>query len=138
RPPPPPTSTPSLTRNHRRTRTEQRAMDASDPRRSIPRTDRLLALPDGIAAGEHLTHPTVSALVNERQTAARTGRIPRAEALPTLGSRLGTRTAPSLTPGRNATRTPGHANRGRAPLSPAATRAVTAAAGYVDVEVDLA
>src|SRR5690625_1957755 len=113
-------------------------MDASDPRRSIPRTDRLLALPDVIAAGEHLNQATIKAVVNEVQTAARTGRIPVAEVVPTLVSRLGTRTASSLTPVLNATGILVHTNLGRAPLSPAATRAVTEAAGYVDVEMDLA
>src|SRR5699024_4078416 len=113
-------------------------MVESDPRRSIPRTDRLLALPDVIAAGEHLNQATIKALVNEVQTAARTGRIPVAEVVPTLISRLGTRTASSLTPVLNATGILVHTNLGRAPLSSAATRAVTEAAGYVDVEMDLA
>src|SRR5699024_1938390 len=113
-------------------------MDASDPRRSIPRTDRLLALPDVIAAGEHLNQATIKALVNEVQTAARAGRIRVAEVVRALVSRLGTRTASSLTPVLNATGILVHTNLGRAPLSPAATRAVTEAAGYVDVEMDLA
>jgi L-seryl-tRNA(Ser) seleniumtransferase len=113
-------------------------MVESDPRRSIPRTDRLLALPDVIAAGEHLNQATIKALVNEVQTAARAGRIPVAEVVPTLISKLVTRTASSLTPVLNATGILVHTNLGRAPLSPAATRAVTEAAGYVDVEMDLA
>src|SRR5699024_2665677 len=53
-------------------------------------------------------------------------------------SKLVTRTASSLTPVLNATGILVHTNLGRAPLSPAATRAVTEAAGYVDVEMDLA
>ena len=112
-------------------------MVESDPRRSIPRTDHLLALPEVIAAGEHLNQATIKAIISEVQTAARTGQIPVAEVAPTIVSKLGSRSASSLTPVLNATGILVHTNLGRAPLSPAATQAITEAAGYVDVEMDL-
>ena len=46
--------------------------------------------------------------------------------------------ASSLTPVLNATGVVVHTNIGRAPLSAAAVEAVVDAAGYVDVELDLA
>ena len=112
-------------------------MVESDPRRSIPRTDHLLALPEVIAAGEHLNQETIKAIISEVQTAARTGQIPVAEVAPTIISKLSSRLASSLTPVLNATGILVHTNLGRAPLSPAATQAITEAAGYVDVEMDL-
>ncbi|UVI36032.1 L-seryl-tRNA(Sec) selenium transferase [Brevibacterium spongiae] len=112
-------------------------MVATDPRRNIPRTDRLLADPEVIAAGEHLNQATIKAIIAEVQTAARTGEIPVAEVAPTIISKLGSRAASSLTPVLNATGILVHTNLGRAPLSPAAAQAVTEAAGYVDVEMDL-
>ncbi|WP_152348987.1 L-seryl-tRNA(Sec) selenium transferase [Brevibacterium sp. CFH 10365] len=112
-------------------------MVESDPRRSIPRTDHLLVLPEVVAAGEHLKQGTIKAIISEVQTAARTGEIPVAEVAPTIVSRLGSRSASSLTPVLNATGILVHTNLGRAPLSPAAARAITEAAGYVDVEMDL-
>lgn len=112
-------------------------MVESDPRRSIPRTDRLLALPEVIAAGERLNQATIKAIVSEVQNAARAGEIPVAEVAPAITSKLGSRSASSLTPVLNATGILVHTNLGRAPLSPAATQAITEAAGYVDVEMDL-
>ncbi|WP_423058356.1 L-seryl-tRNA(Sec) selenium transferase [Brevibacterium linens] len=112
-------------------------MVESDPRRSIPRTDHLLAFPEVIAAGEHLNQETIKTIISEVQTAARTGQIPVAEVAPTIVSKLGSRSVSSLTPVLNATGILVHTNLGRAPLSPAATQAITEAAGYVDVEMDL-
>ena len=108
-----------------------------DPRRSIPRTDHLLALPEVIAAGEHLNQATIKAIISEVQNAARAGEIPVAEVAPAITSKLSSRSASSLTPVLNATGILVHTNLGRAPLSPAATQAITEAAGYVDVEMDL-
>src|SRR5699024_8170198 len=104
-------------------------MVESGPRRSIPRTDRLLALPGVIAAGEHVNQAPIKALVNEGQTAARASRTSVAEVLPTLISKLVPLTASSLTPVPHATGILAHTHLGRAPLSPAATRAGTGAAG---------
>ena len=112
-------------------------MVESDPRRSIPRTDHLLALPEVIAAGERLNQATIKAIISEVQNAARAGDIPVAEVAPTIVSSLASRSASSLTPVLNATGILVHTNLGRAPLSPAATQAITEAAGYVDVEMDL-
>ena len=112
-------------------------MVESDPRRSIPRTDHLLALPEVIAAGERLNQATIKAIISEVQNAARAGEIPVAEVAPTIVSSLASRSASSLTPVLNATGILVHTNLGRAPLSPAATQAITEAAGYVDVEMDL-
>lgn len=112
-------------------------MVESDPRRSIPRTDHLLALPEVVAAGERLNQATIKAIISEVQYAARAGEIPVAEVVPTITSKLGSRSASSLTPVLNATGILVHTNLGRAPLSPAATQAITEAAGYVDVEMDL-
>lgn len=112
-------------------------MVESDPRRSIPRTDHLLALPEVIAAGEHLNQATIKAIISEVQNAARAGEIPIAEVAPAITSKLGSRSASSLTPVLNATGILVHTNLGRAPLSPAASQAITEAAGYVDVEMDL-
>ncbi|MCU4297315.1 L-seryl-tRNA(Sec) selenium transferase [Brevibacterium permense] len=108
-----------------------------DPRRSIPRTDHLLALPEVIAAGEHVNQATIKAIISEVQTAARNGEVPVAEVVPTITSKLGSRSASSLIPVLNATGILVHTNLGRAPLSAAATQAVVEAAGYVDVEMDL-
>jgi L-seryl-tRNA(Ser) seleniumtransferase len=112
-------------------------MVESDPRRSIPRTDSLLALPEVIAAGETLSQATIKTVITEVQTAARAGEIPVAEVAPTVISRLGSHSASSLTPVLNATGILVHTNLGRAPLSPAAQQAVLDASGYVDVEMDL-
>ena len=108
-----------------------------DPRRSIPRTDHLLALPEVIAAGERLNQATIKSIISEVQSAARAGEIPVAEVARTIVSSLASRSASSLTPVLNATGILVHTNLGRAPLSPAATQAITEAAGYVDVEMDL-
>ncbi|MEY9257380.1 L-seryl-tRNA(Ser) seleniumtransferase [Brevibacterium epidermidis] len=108
-----------------------------DPRRSIPRTDHLLALPEVIAAGERLNQATIKAIISEVQNAARAGEIPVAEVASAIVSSLASRSASSLTPVLNATGILVHTNLGRAPLSPAATQAITEAAGYVDVEMDL-
>ena len=116
---------------------ENAVLADTDPRRSIPRTDRLLALPEVITAGERLSQSTIKAVIWETQSAARTGEIPVAEVVPTLISRLGSHSASSLTPVLNATGIIVHTNLGRAPLSEAARRAVADAAGYVDVEMDL-
>lgn len=112
-------------------------MADTDPRRSIPRTDRLLVLPEVITAGERMSKSTIKAIISEVQSAARTGVIPVAEVAPTIIRRLSSRSASSLTPVLNATGIIVHTNLGRAPLSEPARQAVADAAGYVDVEMDL-
>lgn len=112
-------------------------MVEADPRRSIPRTDRLLALPEVAAARDRLGEATIRALIADAQDAARTGRLPVAEVVPTVIAAVTSTSASSLTPVLNATGIIVHTNLGRAPLSPAAQQAVIDAAGYVDVEMDL-
>ncbi len=112
-------------------------MSHSDPRRSIARTDVLLASPPLAAAVSRLGRRSVRAAVTAAQERARRGEIaPDAvarTALATLPAR-----ASSLTPVLNATGVVVHTNLGRAPLSSAAVEAVLDAAGHVDVELDLA
>ncbi|GAA0034498.1 L-seryl-tRNA(Sec) selenium transferase [Brevibacterium metallidurans] len=109
----------------------------TDPRRSIPRTDYLLALPEVADARDRLGEATIRALIADAQSRARRGEIPVAEVTPTVIAAVTDRQASSLTPVLNATGIIVHTNLGRAPLSPAAVDAVVAAAGYVDVEMDL-
>jgi L-seryl-tRNA(Ser) seleniumtransferase len=108
-----------------------------DPRRHVPRTDVVLADPRLAAARESLGAGLVKDAVTRAQELARSGTISptgvadaAAASLPPL--------AASLTPVINATGVIVHTNLGRAPLSGAARDAVTAAAGYTDVEFDLA
>jgi L-seryl-tRNA(Ser) seleniumtransferase len=108
-----------------------------DVRRDIPRTDVVLAEPAVAAAVGVLGRDLVKAAVTEAQQRARAGEIAPDEvtsavlaALPLL--------ATSLHEVVNATGVVVHTNLGRAPLSGAARDAVVAAAGYTDVEYDLA
>ncbi len=112
-------------------------MQPTDERRRIPRTDTVLADERVAAAGRGLAASTVKASVNAAQARARAGQIsPDAvveEVLLTLPAG-----ATALRPVLNATGVVLHTNLGRAPLSAAALDAITRAAGYCDVEFDLA
>jgi L-seryl-tRNA(Ser) seleniumtransferase len=108
-----------------------------DPRRLIPRTDQLLALPPVRRARDRLSEGVVRALVREIQDRARRGEIAPDEVEPAVLAALETRSASSLTPVLNATGVVVHTNLGRAPLSAAALDALVTAGGYVDVELDL-
>lgn len=112
-------------------------MTETDPRRLIPRTDQLLALPQVRQARERLDDGVVRRLVREAQERARRGEIPPDEVEAVLVESVGAQKASSLQPVLNATGVVVHTNLGRAPLSPAAVEAVVAASGYVDVEMDL-
>jgi L-seryl-tRNA(Ser) seleniumtransferase len=109
----------------------------TDVRRTIPRTDAVLAEPAVAEAVRVLGVGIVKAAVIAAQQRARAGEIaPRdvtASALAGLPS-----LAASLRGVINATGVVVHTNLGRAPLSAAAREAVVAAAGYTDVEYDLA
>ena len=109
---------------------------ASDPRRRVPRTDALLAEPQIALAVARLGRPLVKEAVGAAQDRVRRGEIaPEAvvdavlDALPDI--------AATLRPVLNATGVLLHTNLGRAPLSPAARRALDVAAGPCDVELDL-
>lgn len=113
-------------------------MASADPRRHIPRTDHLLALPQVAAAMSRLGTERVKTIVLSAQAAARAGEPAGADVEATVIEAVGSARASSLTPVINATGVIVHTNLGRAPLSAAATAAVADAAGYVDVELDLA
>lgn len=113
-------------------------MSTTDYRRLIPRTDDLLAMPGVAAAREWLSETEIRRVITEAQQQVRDG-----EGLPqdvgrTILERLARRESASLTPVINATGVVIHTNLGRAPLSADARRAVELAAGYADVEMDLA
>ncbi len=109
----------------------------TDPRRSVPRTDVLLADPRLVEAAGRLGPGPVRAAVGSAQDRARTGQV-RADAVADLAVALLPARATTLRPVLNATGVVLHTNLGRAPLSPAAVSAMVAAAGYVDVEYDVA
>ncbi len=112
-------------------------MATDDVRRRVPRTDLVLADPRLVAAHERLGRAAVKAAVTAAQDAARRGEIAPEDvadaavaALPPL--------ATGLQPVLNATGVVLHTNLGRAPLSGPAVDALAVAAGYVDVEYDVA
>ena len=113
-------------------------MSTEDPRRRIPRTDRVLADPRVRAAAGGLGDAAVRAAVVSAQDRARGGEIAPEAVVDTVVASLSARGASSLTPVLNATGVVVHTNLGRAPLSDAARQALLGAAGYVDVELDLA
>lgn len=109
----------------------------ADPRRRIPRTDHLLALPPvreaTAAMGEHVVRDLVRAV----QGRARQGLIAPEEVEAALVTALDSAGPSSLRPVLNATGVIVHTNLGRAPLSGAAREALADASGYADVEFDL-
>lgn len=113
-------------------------MSTEDPRRRIPRTDQLLAHPRVQAAGEAMSERVVRDIVSAAQDRARRGDITPEQVLEEILAAVGERPAASLRPVLNATGVIVHTNLGRAPLSEAARRALADAAGYTDVEFDLA
>ena len=113
-------------------------MDPVDPRRLIPRTDDLLALPAVSKARSRLNERVIRNLVRQIQDQARRGELPPGQVEGTLIAAVADRTATTLRPVLNATGVIVHTNLGRAPLSEDAVEAVIAASGYVDVELDLA
>ncbi|MGM7668728.1 L-seryl-tRNA(Sec) selenium transferase [Microbacterium sp. A93] len=110
---------------------------AGDPRRRIPRTDDLLALPELVAARDRLSGTVLHGLVSESQDRARRGVLSPDEVQAEVLAAVAARTATTLHPVLNATGVVVHTNLGRAPLSAAAVEALVASSGYVDVEMDL-
>ncbi|HYN28314.1 MAG TPA: L-seryl-tRNA(Sec) selenium transferase [Dermatophilaceae bacterium] len=107
-----------------------------DARRAVPRVDTVLADPRLAEPLARLGRGVVKAAVREVLASVRTGGRPPGAAVEAVLSVLPTR-ASSLRPVLNATGVVVHTNLGRAPWSAAAVEAATAAAGTVDVELDL-
>src|ERR1700691_1254579 len=108
-----------------------------DSRRTVPRTDLLLADPRLVAAERRLGRALVKAAVGRAQQRAREGQIEPGQVADAAVAELPARAA-SLTAVINAAGVLVHTNLGRAPLSAAAAEAIAAAAGNCDVEFDLA
>lgn len=113
-------------------------MTQVDPRRMIPRTDQLLALPRLRQARSRVGDHVLRTLVREVQQQARRGDLAPEDVEQAVLAALATYLPTSLRPVLNATGVVVHTNLGRAPLSTAAVEALVAASGYVDVELDLA
>ena len=108
----------------------------ADARRLVPRTDAVLADPAVAQAVSRLGRDTVRAAVQTAQAQARAGDITPDQVVASTLAALPARST-SLRPVLNATGVVIHTNLGRAPLSDAAVEAMSAAAGTVDVELDL-
>jgi L-seryl-tRNA(Ser) seleniumtransferase len=113
------------------------AQDAPDPRRSVPRTDTVLADPRLQDATRTLGRGLVRTAVAAAQDRVRAGDLAPGDVVGAALDALPAR-ATTLHPVLNATGVVLHTNLGRAPLSAAAREALVAAAGTVDVELDLA
>lgn len=108
-----------------------------DPRRRVPRTDAVLADPLLAAPLARLGRDVVKTAVLAAQARARAGEIGPSDVVAVAAAAL-PGLATSLRPVLNATGVVLHTNLGRAPLSVGATQAMVFAAGYTDVELDLA
>jgi L-seryl-tRNA(Ser) seleniumtransferase len=108
-----------------------------DPRRAVPQTDTVLADVRLVEPQRRLGRARVRDVVRASQEAVRSGTVLPGQLVEHVLDHLPER-ATSLTPVINATGTVLHTNLGRAPLSDAARAALLVAAGYVDVEYDLA
>ena len=108
----------------------------ADPRRLVPRTDALLADPRLVEAAHRLGRGPVRAAVLQVQQQVREALLPPEAAADAIVHALPEHAA-TVHRVINATGVVLHTNLGRAPLSAAAITAMTAAAGYVDVEFDL-
>lgn len=131
RPPPPPQQLTTTTASQWNWRA------GLDIRRRIPRTDTLMADTRLAAAAGRLGQSVVKSAVIMAQQRARNGDILPEQVVAAAISDLPA-FASALRPVINATGVLVHTNLGRSPLSGAAIEAVIAAAGYVDVELDLA
>jgi L-seryl-tRNA(Ser) seleniumtransferase len=112
-------------------------VDGQDHRRRVPGTDTVLADPRVEVEVARVGRSTVTSTIRSAQDRARRGEIAPEAVVDRVLADL-PRASTSLVPVYNATGVVLHTNLGRAPLSPAALDAVAAAAGYTDVEFDLA
>jgi L-seryl-tRNA(Sec) selenium transferase len=110
----------------------------TDPRRRVPRTDAVLADPRLEAAAATVGRVRVKAVVAGAQERARRGEIRPEDVAETAVREAAALPAAGLRTVLNATGVVLHTNLGRAPLSPTAVAALDAAAGYADLELDLA
>lgn len=113
-------------------------MTQVDPRRLIPRTDQLLALPSVQEARDRLGEHAVRAVVRDIQDRARRGDLAPDQVQDAVLASLIAHRNTRLRPVLNATGVVVHTNLGRAPLAASAVEALVSASGYVDVELDLA
>jgi len=109
---------------------------SADERRRVPRTDTVLADARLVAATERLGPALTKRAVTAAQELVRNGAIMPEQVADAAVASLPER-ATTLRPVFNATGVVVHTNLGRAPLSAAAVDAITAAAGYTDIEMDL-
>jgi len=109
----------------------------ADARRRVPRTDVVLGDARLAEAVTRLGRSTVKEAIAAAQEQARQGVLDPTAVADAAVAGL-PETATSLHEVINASGVVLHTNLGRAPLSDAALRAMEAAAGYVDVELDLA
>lgn len=115
---------------------EPRVAFDSDVRRSVPRTDVVLADPRLQSAVERLGRARVKDAVSRAQQKVREAQLAPPDVVTAVLEDLAT-SATSLRPVLNATGVLLHTNLGRAPLSRAAVDAMVAASGTTDVEFDL-
>lgn len=108
-----------------------------DPRRTIPSTDRLLALEQVVEAGQRLAPQIIRRIIASVQTSARRGDIDPTEVTQGVIAAIEQAQSSELSPVLNATGVIIHTNLGRSPLASAARDALMTAAGYVDLELDL-
>jgi L-seryl-tRNA(Ser) seleniumtransferase len=129
-------SIPVRLRQHSFARKRAALPGGPDPRRAVPRTDRLLSEPKLQEAAAILGPALVKDAVHATQERVRRGELDPGEVLSAALESLPTAAA-TLTRVVNATGVVVHTNLGRAPLSPAAVQALELAAGTTDVELDL-
>ena len=98
----------------------------------------LLALPAVDAARTRLAEHLIVGVIRDVTARARRGELAAAAVADVVTAALDAAVPSAQTPVLNATGVVVHTNLGRAPLSEAAVDAVVQAAGYVDVELDLA
>ncbi len=108
----------------------------TDPRRSVPQTDVVLADARLAEPQRRLGRARVRDAVHVSQERVRSGSLAPDGLVDHVLEHLPARVT-SLIPVINATGTVLHTNLGRAPLSDAAREALLVASGYVDVEYDL-